>query len=139
MNHSGVIYITLGGVKQRLWFNNFANDELRRYFAKSGEVLSDTDLIKRIAQKWEENYLLFMKNMVYAGILGDSYVKGDVVRISKEEIGEMIATANPEELYGVWKVFLDAQGAGLTPEEGDGEDGEKEPEQEPTDAEKKSQ
>lgn len=116
MAYSGIVYITLGGEKQRLWFNNFANDELRRYFAKEDEVITDTDLIKRIAEKWKENHLLFLKNMVYAGILGDSFVTDDKVRVTKEQVGEWIATASPEEIYGVWRVFLEAQGQFITPD-----------------------
>lgn len=137
MAYSGIVYITLGGEKQRLWFNNFANDELRRYFAKEGEVITDIDLIKRIGEKWKENHLLFLKNMVYAGILGDSFVTDDKVRVTKEQVGEWIATASPEEIYSVWRVFLEAQGQTITsdtPKEGE----EKEEPKEESEDEKKS-
>lgn len=137
MAYSGIVYITLGGEKQRLWFNNFANDELRRYFAKEDEVITDTDLINRIAEKWKENHLLFLKNMVYAGILGDSFVTDDKVRVTKEQVGEWIATASPEEIYNVWRVFLEAQGQFITPD--DPKEGEEKGEpKEETEDEKKS-
>lgn len=140
MAYSGVIHITLGGKEQRLWFNNFANDELRRYFATDGEVITDTDLIKRIGEKWKENHLLFLKNLVYAGILGDSFVTDDKVRVSKKQVGEWIATASPEEIYGVWRVFLEAQGHYLSsdaPKEGEEGKEQEEPKEE-TEDEKKS-
>lgn len=133
MTYSGVIHITLGGQEQRLWFNNFANDELRRYFATDGEVITDIDLIKRIGEKWKENHLLFLKNLVYAGILGDSFVKDDKVRVSKKQVGEWIATASPEEIYGVWRVFLEAQGHFLSsdvPKEGEEQEPKEESEEE---------
>lgn len=140
MEGSGVIFITLGGKQERLWFNNFAAEELRRYLTNGEEVLTNVDLFKRIKERWEANNLVLLKNIVYAGIAGDSYVRDDVPRYTKEEVGALVATADSETLYSVWRVFLEAQGYNLTPDETSSEEGgEAKPPKEETDLEKKSQ
>lgn len=133
MGGNGIVYVTLQGKKERLWFNNFATEELRRYFTPEGKVISDYDFMKIIAEKWEENKYLFFKNIVYAGIVGDSYVKDDGPRYTKEEVGEMIATAGYEELIEVWNVFLRAQGFELSR---DKETEDEKPEETPDDEKK---
>lgn len=114
----GIVHIEFNGNKERLHFNRYAFDELKKFFFqdKMPAVITEADLMKVIIERWRENESLLLKQLVYAGILGDSLIKDDVPRISKQEVGEVIATASDEELLEVWKVFLDSSGINLTPD-----------------------
>ena len=115
---NGILEITLNGQRERLRFNNYARNELRRFFVPEDKpYLSEGELMKAIIDKWKENEHLLLKMLVYAGIVGDSLVSGYKSRLTEEEIGEYIGGANPEELLVIWKAFIDAQGFNLTPTE----------------------
>lgn len=132
---NGILEITLNGKKERLHFNNYAKDELRRFFIpKDKAYITQGELMKAIIDKWQENEHALLKMLVYAGILGDSLAgKYFNSRLSPEYIGEYIGTAPADDLIKVWKEFLDAQGFELTPEE----KGEEEPEELTPEEEKK--
>lgn len=113
-----ILEITLNGKKERLRFNNYARNELRRFFVPDDKpYLTEGELMKAIIDQWHENEHLLLKHLVYAGIVGDSLVYGSKSRVSLEEIGEYMGEAPPEEIIPIWKAFLDAQGFDLEQEE----------------------
>ena len=128
---NGILEITLNGKKERLHFNNYAKDELRRFFIPEDKTyITEGELMKAIITKWKENEHALLKMLVYAGILGDSLAgKYFNSRLSAEYIGEYIGTAPAEDLIQVWKEFLDAQGFNLS-QEGEAEEVEEESEEE---------
>ena len=134
---NGILEITLNGKKERLRFNNYARNELRRFFVPEDKgYLTEGELMKAIIEKWKENEHLLLKMLVYAGIVGDSLVNGFTSRVRQEDIGEYIGEAPAEELLEVWKAFLAAQGFDLSQEEK--EEGGKEPELTPEEQKKKT-
>ena len=124
---NGIIHITLNGKEERLWFNNYATDELKRFFFPEGkDFLTQGELMQIIIDKWKENETFLLKQIVYAGILGDSFATDDKPRLTKKEVGEAIATANHGELLQAWKAFLEASGINLSRDKSEEEEGENE-------------
>lgn len=115
---NGIHHITLNGKEYRIRFNNYARAELRKFFMKEGEVsLTETQLTERIVEKWQENEVLLLKIIVYAGIVGDSLVTGFESKLSQNEVGEYIGEADNDELFKIWRIFLDAQGLNVEKDE----------------------
>lgn len=132
----GIVHIHFNGKKERLQFNRFAFDELKTYLFKdkpSTMLVTEGELMKSVIHRWRENESLLLKQLVYAGIAGDSYITDDEPRLTKEEIGQFIAHAKYEELLEVWKVFIEASGIDLTPDK----DAQAEPEEQTEDEKKK--
>src|SRR5690625_2172136 len=105
----GIVHIHFNGKKERLQFNRFAFDELKTYLFKdkpSTMLVTEGELMKSVIHRWRENESLLLKQLVFAGIAGDSYITDDEPRLTKEEIGQFIAHAKYEELLEVWKVFI---------------------------------
>ena len=111
---NGILEITFKGKKERLRLNNYAREVLRRYFAGDKPYLTNGELMQAIIDKWKESEHLLLKKLVYAGIVGDSLVNNDTVRISEQEIGEYVGEAPPDELRAIWKEILAQQGFDLT-------------------------
>ena len=128
---NGILEITLNGKQERLHFNNFAKDELRRFFIPEDKTyITEGELMQAVIDKWRENEHALLKMLVYAGILGDSLAgKYFNSRLSPQYIGEYIGTAPAEDLIKVWKVFLDQQGFNLSAEDEPGEQEELTPEE----------
>lgn len=126
-----MLEITLNGKKERFQFNNYARNELRRFFAGDKDYLSEGELMQAIIDKWKENEHLLLKMLVYAGILGDSLAgKRYDSRLSEEEIGTYIGDAHPDELIAIWREFLDQQGFNLSRDDAEQEEEESTPESE---------
>lgn len=104
---NGIIEITLKGEKVRLKFNNYAREELAKYFVPKDKIgLSQAELQEEIVNKWNDNKLLLMKNIVYAGIVGQAYIHDNTTPYTMDEIGEYIADAPYEEIFPIWETFL---------------------------------
>lgn len=108
---NGIHHITITREDQEetygVRFNNYSNEELKKTFMREGEfVLTEQQLTERIIEKWNENPALLLKHILYAGIVGHSLIKYDVPQLSKEEVGEYLADANPEEVAKIWRAFL---------------------------------
>ena len=104
---NGIIEITLKGEKVRLKFNNYAREELAKYFVPKDKIgLSQSELQEEIVNKWNDNKLLLMKNIVYAGIVGQAYIHDNTTPYTMDEIGEYIADAPYEEIFPIWETFL---------------------------------
>lgn len=114
---NGILEITLNGRKERLRINNFARDVLRPYFAGDKPYLSNGELMQAIIKRHKESETLLLKKIVYAGIVGDSFIDNDVPRLTEKEVGEFIGQAQPEELLRIWREFLSAQGFDLSHDE----------------------
>lgn len=118
---NGIHHILLNGKKESLRFNNYARAELRKFFMKPNEVmLTETQLTNRIIKKFRENDVVLIKMIVYAGIVGDSLVSGFESRLTSTQVGEYIGEAAPDEIFAIWRAFLDAQGINLNNEEATG-------------------
>lgn len=111
---NGILSIELNGKTYRCRFNNFSNSVLEKYFMPEGKIaLSGDELNAIIIKKWEENSVLLIRNLVYAGIVGDSLIENDEPALTKKEVGEFIANAHPDELFAIWQEFLDSTGSNL--------------------------
>lgn len=125
----GIAEITIKGKKEQLKFNNFSTAELEKYFIpQGGGDLTQFDLNVAIAERWEQNPMLLMKNLVWAGLVGHYYVKQDFCPYTKEEIAEFVANGSKEELLPIFQIWFKAN---TDPEP------EPEPEEEPAETEKK--
>ena len=117
---NGITHITLNKEQYRVRFNNYFRSEISKIFLKEGEaMLTGDQLSQRIIDKWRENETLLIRDLVYAGICGDSYVTLSTPRLTLAEVGEHIGEAPAEELFAIWRLFLDAQGYNLSREEGE--------------------
>lgn len=117
---NGIHHITIEGNKYGIRFNNFANTELFNFFKREDEYsITHKQLTERIIEKHKENESILLKIIVYAGIVGNSLLKHDAPELTKEQVAEYIAEANPDELIKIWKVFLDSQGFSLEHESSD--------------------
>lgn len=115
---NGIHEIELNGKKERIRFNQYAKAELCKTFMPEGRVyLSQSELLQVIFQKEKENSALLLRDLVYAGIVGDSLITGSVPRLSMEQVGEYIGDASDDDLFNIWRCFLDAQGFNLSKEE----------------------
>lgn len=119
---NGIHEIELNGKKERVRFNQYAKAELCKTFMPTGRVfLSQAELLEVIFQREKENSALLLKELVYAGIVGDSLVTGNASRLTIEEVGEYIGEASDNDLFNIWRCFLDAQGFNLSKEEAEAE------------------
>lgn len=108
---NGIHHITIDDKQYGIRFNNYARTELMNFFKKDDEFqLSEQQFTERLIEKWKENETGLIKTIVYAGVVGFSLVKHDTPLLSKEQIGEYIGEAKPEEIINIWKVFLASQG-----------------------------
>lgn len=100
------IEIDLGGETYQLWFNNYAVFELQKMYG-----IEQTEVMKRVVERAEDNYLLLISDLVKAGIKGHSLAKGEIV--PKINVQELVADANIEKLMNVLKVFYDIMGVNV--------------------------
>lgn len=108
---NGIHHITIDNEQYGIRFNNYARTELMNFFKKPDEFqLSEQQFTERLIEKWNENETALIKTIVYAGVVGFSLVKHDTPLLSKEQVGEYIGDAKPDELINIWKVFLASQG-----------------------------
>lgn len=114
---TGLHEIELNGKSERIRFNQYSKAELCKVFMPEGRVfLSQPELLEIIMNRQKENSASLLKEIVYAGIVGDSLINNDTPRLTKSEVGEYIGEASDEDLFAIWRIFLEAQGFNLTPE-----------------------
>ena len=117
---TGIEHITLNGKEERLRFNQYARAELAKFLIPEGEAaVTQLEVTRVIIKEANKNLPALLKRIVYAGILGDSLVYGNEPRLSQEQVGEFIGDASDEELYRIWKAFLDVQSVEPEKEEGE--------------------
>src|SRR5690554_5529189 len=105
---TGIIEIEVLGQKRSLRFNNFAKVEISKAIS-----LDATKILDHIQEMAKENHLLLLKLIVWAGHCGDCYRRQDTTDLSKEDIGDWVATASDEVLHGVFSAFLESEGVGI--------------------------
>ena len=109
---TGIIEVEILGVKRPLVFNNYARVELSKHFS-----IDPVEVLDSIQKVNEENHLLLLKLLVWAGHCGDCYRRQDTTELTYEDIGNWLGDASEDVLYGIFKTFLDAEGLGL-PDDG---------------------
>lgn len=115
---NGIHEIELNGKKERVRFNQYAKSELCKVLMPEGRVfLSQSELLGIIMARQKDNPTLLLKHIVYAGIVGDSLIENDTPRLTKKQVGEFIGSASDDDLFQIWRCFLDAQGFNLSREE----------------------
>lgn len=134
---TGEFKIMIGGSEKNLLFNNFAHVELSKAFFERGHYVSNpSELIDRLLELSSENAALFMKAIIYAGIIGYDYTHSFKASMTQQQVGELIAKMPNSEIIPVWEKFLDAMGVNISdllkndkpevdPEEEEGEEEEK--------------
>ena len=106
---NGIIEITIQGKKERLKFNNYATTELESYLIPKDKIaLGEDELSLVIAEKWEANKMLLMKNLVYSGLVGQYYLFQDTCPYTKEEVAEYVGNAPYDELMPIFQAFFKA-------------------------------
>ena len=122
-----MVEIEINGKQEQLRYNNYSDDVLKKFFMKEGELfLSPKEFMERIVERFKESETLLIKNLVYAGVVGASFIQSDTPKYSKAEIGEYIANAKPEEKNAVWQAFLEHSGINLSKEEEETEESQEE-------------
>lgn len=109
---TGIIEVEIHGVKRPLMFNNFATVELSKHL--------DVDplrILESVQELNNRNHLLMIKLFVYAGHCGDCYRRQNTTDLTMDEIGDWVATASDDDLYAIYKCFMDAAGLNLPEDE----------------------
>lgn len=112
------IELEILGERRLLVFNNYARVEIAKHIQTdaSEDLPEPVAFLSAIQRLNDQNSLLLFKVLVYAGHCGDCYRKQNVTDLTMEQIGEWIADATNENLYDVFKVFMDAEGMNLPPD-----------------------
>src|SRR5690625_7515464 len=90
----GIVHIHFNGKKERIQFNRFAFDELKTYLFKdkpSTMLVTEGELMKSVIHRWKENESLLFKQLVFAGIAGDSYITDDEPTLAEGEVVQCMA------------------------------------------------
>lgn len=112
---TGEYKIKIGGTEKSLLFNNFAHIELSKALFEGGHYVSNpSELIQRMSEMANDNIALFMKALVYAGIVGYDYRIAFKPSMTQQEVGELIGTVDEGEMIALWDVFLDAMGVNIS-------------------------
>lgn len=106
---TGIIEVEILGVKRPLVFNNYARVELSKHFS-----IDPVDVLSEVQRINNENHLLLLKILVWAGHCGDCYRRQDVTDLTREQIGEWLGDASEDVLYEIFQTFLEAEGYGLS-------------------------
>lgn len=105
------VEINLGGEVVQLWFNNYAVFEMQSMFG-----VEQTEITKLVSERIKENYLLLAADLIKIGIKGHSLAKGINTPSIINEVNELVATADINELMRVWEVFFDSIGGNVKEE-----------------------
>jgi len=110
----GVFEVFLGGETRHLKFNNFAHVEIaKQLFGNQNKLaVSPMDVLDKMEEIAQENTMLLMKILVYAGCVGKEYEEGFTAATKQQDVGKWIAEADQESLIGIWDCFLEAMGVG---------------------------
>lgn len=112
---TGEFKIMIGGSEKSLLFNNFAHVELSKAFFERGHYVSNpSELIDRLLELSSENVALFMKAIIYAGIVGYDYTHSFRASMTQQQVGEMIGSMDEKDIIPVWEKFLDAMGVNIS-------------------------
>lgn len=109
---NGIVEIEILGKKRALVFNNYARVEI----AKHVDV-DPLNILDSVQELNERNHLLLLKVLVYAAHCGDCYRRQNVTDLGMDDIGEWLADASEDDLYSVFRAFLDAEGFDLPPDD----------------------
>ena len=129
----GRIEVVLEGQKVQLWFNNYSKVELGKQILEGeGKFTPKPDellIVKKVNEMAQENYLLLLRAILYAGIIGYAYGTDTAPRYDRKKISEIIAEIDSTTVYAIWTTFLQAYGFDTFldkgEEENDDEEGEK--------------
>lgn len=99
------IDIRAGEKTYSAWFNNYAIQEIAKVFGVNIE-----DIGKTILKKLNENFMVLVSDLVYIGIKGECLAKGKPMELTYEEVREITAVANQEDLIQVWRIFQEHTG-----------------------------
>jgi hypothetical protein len=112
----GSFELELGGSVRNLRFNNFAHVQLSKALFENGHYVSNpAELLDKMIEMSSDNIALFMKALVFAGIIGHDYEVGFKATITQQEVGTLVANIGEEDLLKVWEVFMEAMGVNLGP------------------------
>lgn len=111
---NGIIEVEILGQKRVLVFNNYARVEISKILGV--DPASILDSIQNIIN---ENYLLLIKTLVYAGHVGDCYRRQDTTDLTRDQVAQWIGDAAEEDLYHIFDAFMKAEGFGMDSSETD--------------------
>lgn len=100
--------IKLGDESVLLWFNNFSVFELNKLYGTTQE-----DILKKVNERFEENYMLLLSDLIKVGIKGNCLARGKTTPKIYKNINEHLATADTSELVKVWDVFYNMMGGDI--------------------------
>lgn len=112
------IELEILGERRLLVFNNYARVEISKHIRTDidEDLPEPVAFLKAIQRINDENNLLLLKVLVYAGHCGDCYRRQNKTDITMEQIGEWIGDASNNDMYSVFRTFMDAEGMGLPPD-----------------------
>ena len=99
------IEIKIGGDKVLLWFNNFAVFELQKIYG-----VDQNNILTKVSERANENYLLLLSDLIKVGVKGHSMARGLKTPDFLDNLTELVAVADLNELMEVWNVFYDIMG-----------------------------
>lgn len=106
------IEIKLRGVEIPLWFNNYASAELQKMYG------ADTNtVILKLLERFSENYLLVLSDLIKAGIKGQYFAKEEQKPEYFFQINDYLADEDEQGLLKIWEevwsVFSEHMGLNL--------------------------
>lgn len=108
---NGHVEVEIGGVKRVLMFNNFAREEVSKQLGI--DDVNPEILLGAIQKLSEQNHLLLLKILVFAGHCGYCYRVQNHTELTMSDIGAWVADVGNDEMLRVWHVFLQSEGFGL--------------------------
>lgn len=119
--------VDIGGELRTLEFNNFSSMEIARILFKDDPMSSNPyEVMQKLGVIAENNIMLLLKVLVYAGIVGYDYKNKWETNVTQEEVGEWVAVGNLSQLVGIWKIFLEWAGNDIPKEMFEGGEGREE-------------
>jgi hypothetical protein len=114
---NGKILITVNNKIHQLWFNNFSKAELSKMILPKKDGFpakpEEFPLISALTRLLDESYLSLMRDIIYSGIMGNSFATNKIPTLSIDEVSEFIATEREDNLYNVWECYLEAMGVNI--------------------------
>lgn len=86
----------------QLWFNNYSTAEIASIFG-----VEDKHVLKVCVEKLKTNFLILAGDLFLAGYKGQKLATSQPVDLTREDVSEIVATANEDDLVKVWNVFFE--------------------------------